>query len=85
MPQEERTAQMLERKGAAVMVHSVRDVVPAIERLVRDESAYRGLREAAGSLGTPDATKRIIREIERLVPAGIPLIGEPLIAPHRAG
>lgn len=85
MPQEERTAQMLERKGAAVMVKSVRDLVPSIERLVRDESAYLGLRDAAGTLGIPDATKRIITEIERLVPSGIPTIGGPMILPHQAG
>lgn len=85
MPQEERTAQMLERKGAAVMITSARDVVPAIERLVRDESAYQGLRAAAGSLGIPDATKRIISEIERLVPAGIPLTGVKPVSSPLAG
>lgn len=66
MPQEARTAAMLERSGAGVMITSVADLVPAIGRLVSHPSDYLALREAASSLGVPDATKRIVGEIERM-------------------
>lgn len=66
MPQEARTATMLERSGAALMVRSVGDVVPAVRRLVVEPGEYLAFRDAAASLGMPDATKRIVTEIERM-------------------
>jgi processive 1,2-diacylglycerol beta-glucosyltransferase len=77
MPQEERTGMMLERAGAAMMLTRVEDLVPAVGKLASDADAYRALRESAASLGVPDATKRIVAEIERLLPA----VGHPLGAP----
>jgi UDP-N-acetylglucosamine:LPS N-acetylglucosamine transferase len=66
MPQEQRTAAMLERTGAAMMVRSVGELIPAVERLVLRPSEYLALRESAAALGMPDATKRIVTEIERM-------------------
>jgi processive 1,2-diacylglycerol beta-glucosyltransferase len=68
MPQEERTASMIERAGAGVIVKSARDVVPLVGRLATDEVRYRGLREAAAAVGVPDATERIVRELQRIMP-----------------
>ncbi len=66
MPQEERTATMLEDAGAGVMVHRTADVVPLIRRLASNSSEYLALRTSAGSLGIPDATERIVSEIDSL-------------------
>jgi UDP-N-acetylglucosamine:LPS N-acetylglucosamine transferase len=69
MPQEERTASMIERTGAGVIVRNARDVVPLVGRLATDEVRYQGLRQAATAVGVPDATERIVRELERIMPA----------------
>lgn len=69
MPQEARTASLLERTGAGLMIRRVSDVVPAVASIATDEARYSALREAAGSLGVPDATQRIVRELERLLAA----------------
>jgi UDP-N-acetylglucosamine:LPS N-acetylglucosamine transferase len=74
MPQEERTAAMLERSGAALMIRSIDDLAPAIRKLVAEPSDYLALREAAASLGMPDATKRIVAEIERMIPLEQPSV-----------
>jgi UDP-N-acetylglucosamine:LPS N-acetylglucosamine transferase len=79
MPQEERTGVMLENAGAAVMLTKVGDLVPAVARLATDQDAYRSLRRAAGALGIPDATKRIVHEIEGLLPSGTPPLGSPVV------
>jgi UDP-N-acetylglucosamine:LPS N-acetylglucosamine transferase len=79
MPQEERTGIMLENAGAAVMLTHVGDLVPAVERLATDQDAYRSLRRAAGALGIPDATKRIVHEIEGLLPTGGPSLSVPIV------
>lgn len=68
MPQEERTAAMLERSGAAIMLRDVREIGPAVRRLSTDSNAYLSLRESATSLGIPDATRRIVAEIENIFP-----------------
>jgi UDP-N-acetylglucosamine:LPS N-acetylglucosamine transferase len=75
MPQEERTAVMLEEAGAALMLRRVEDLVPAVRKLASDPGTYRALRESATSLGVPDATKRIVSEIERLLPEAAPSLG----------
>lgn len=76
MPQEERTGQMLERSGAAMMITRPGDLVPAVLKLASDRSAYQSLRESAARLGVPDATKRIVAEIDSLF-----LPGHPVLAP----
>jgi UDP-N-acetylglucosamine:LPS N-acetylglucosamine transferase len=75
MPQEERTASMLERAGAGLMVRRAEEVIPAVRRLATDAASHGALREAAAALGVPDATQRIVREIEQLLPRGV---AEPL-------
>lgn len=77
MPQEERTATMLERSGAGLMLRNVRDLVPAVAAIASDEGRLRALRESAKSLGVPDATSRIVRELEGLMPlAPEPISGD---------
>lgn len=85
MPQEERTGLMLERAGAAVMLSSVRDVVPAVRSLATDGSAIGALRASAATLGVPDATKRIVSEIETLFQPASDVLATPAVAaPPRA-
>jgi UDP-N-acetylglucosamine:LPS N-acetylglucosamine transferase len=64
MPQEERTALLLERAGAGIMINRTADIVPIVAQLACDGARYRLLRESAAALGVPDATERIVREIE---------------------
>ena len=80
MPQEERTAAMLERAGAAMMINSVPDVVTAVRRVALDPVEYQALRDSAIRLGIPDATRRIVAEIEQLSAAGTPALGGPVAA-----
>jgi processive 1,2-diacylglycerol beta-glucosyltransferase len=68
MPQEERTASMLERAGAGVMIRSVHDVVPAVAAFAGDAGRLQALRANAKALGVPDATHRIVREMELVMP-----------------
>ncbi len=84
MPQEERTGFMLEEAGAAVMLKGVGDIVPAVRKLVTDRDAFCSLRDAAAGLGVPDATKRIVGEIEGLVASGAPEMSAHVRSPHLA-
>jgi UDP-N-acetylglucosamine:LPS N-acetylglucosamine transferase len=83
MPQEVRTGHMLERAGAAVMLSSASDLVTAVGKLASDASAYRALRASATALGVPDATKRIVNEIELLFP-GVESLAGAAVAPIRS-
>jgi UDP-N-acetylglucosamine:LPS N-acetylglucosamine transferase len=84
MPQEERTGLMLEKAGAAIMLTGVRDLVPAVGKLVSDETAFLSLRESAAALGVPDATKQIVREIEQLFQAGGTPLSIPIVGARRS-
>lgn len=83
MPQEERTGAMLERSGAAIMLRNVNEIVPAVRRIATDQNAYLTLRDSATKLGIPDATKRIVAEIENVFPGAPSSLAAP--APAIAG
>lgn len=70
MPQEERTVSMLVRSGAGLMLTNVREAVPAVASIATDAGRLRSLRSSAARLGIPDATRRIVQEIDGLMPAG---------------
>jgi UDP-N-acetylglucosamine:LPS N-acetylglucosamine transferase len=75
MPQEERTASMLERAGAGIMIKRANEVVPAVAAIATDQNRVLAYRASAKSLGVPDATQRIIREIDGLMPASAGALG----------
>jgi processive 1,2-diacylglycerol beta-glucosyltransferase len=68
MPQEASTANMVVKRGAAVMLQKASDVVPVIRRMIDDSKHYASLRAATITLAIPNATKRIVEEIAALIP-----------------
>ena len=68
MPQEAGTAEMVVKRGAAVMLRSPNDIVPTVRRMIDDSRHYASLRAATITLAIPNATKRIVEEIVSLIP-----------------
>jgi UDP-N-acetylglucosamine:LPS N-acetylglucosamine transferase len=68
MPQEAGTAEMIVKRGAAVMLQKTSDVVPVIRRMIDDSKHYAALRAATITVAIPNATKRIVEEIVSLIP-----------------
>jgi UDP-N-acetylglucosamine:LPS N-acetylglucosamine transferase len=68
MPQEASTANMVVKRGAAVMLRKASDVVPVIRRMIDDSKHYASLRAATITLAIPNATRRIVEEIAALIP-----------------
>jgi UDP-N-acetylglucosamine:LPS N-acetylglucosamine transferase len=69
MPQEAGAAQLIEKRGAGVLLQSASDVVPVIRRMVEDTAHYSALRAATVGLAIPNATRQIVEEIAALIPA----------------
>ncbi len=80
MPQESRTAQLIARHKAGVLLRNVGDIVPIIRRLRHDTAEIEEMRAATTRLAIPDATQRIVNElirkieekVERVTPAPAP-------------
>jgi UDP-N-acetylglucosamine:LPS N-acetylglucosamine transferase len=68
MPQEAGTVKLLASRGAGIMLERSSDIVSTVRALTDDRVKYLALRDAAGSLATPNATEDIIREIAALLP-----------------
>ncbi|HYY97075.1 MAG TPA: glycosyltransferase, partial [Pyrinomonadaceae bacterium] len=79
MPQESGAANMLDRRGAGVLLKRAADIVPVVRRMVEDSRYYSGLRAATATLALSGSTQRIVEEIAALLPA--PLVGEEEPAP----
>lgn len=71
MPQEASTANMVVKRGAAVMLQKASDVVPVIRRMIDDSKHYASLRAATITLAIPNATRRIVEEIAALIPEAV--------------
>ncbi|HZI17340.1 MAG TPA: glycosyltransferase [Pyrinomonadaceae bacterium] len=69
MPQESGAANLIDRRGAGVLLRRAADVVPAVRRMVEDARYYASLRAAAAAIAMPDSTRRIVEEIAALIPA----------------
>jgi UDP-N-acetylglucosamine:LPS N-acetylglucosamine transferase len=67
MPQEKKTVDLISEHRAGVMLKRSSDIVPIIQDLLDDPNEFMRLREAAGLLATPDATKRIVKELSELM------------------
>lgn len=71
MPQESGAADLLETRGAGVLLEHAGDIVPTVRRMVEDARYYASLRAATAGLALPHATRRIVEEIAALIPAPI--------------
>lgn len=74
MPQESGAANMLDRRGAGVLLKRAGDIVPVVRRMVEDSRYYASLRAATASVALHGSTQRIVEEIAALLPS--PLVGE---------
>ena len=60
---EEQNASLIEEKGAGIFLKKVEDVRPAVEALLSDKVKLTAMREAAGRMGKPDASRAIVSHI----------------------
>ena len=68
MPQEAGTVQLLEKRGAGILLHRSIDIVPTIQNLLVDNGVYLRMKAATGGMTMPNSTDHIIREINALLP-----------------
>jgi UDP-N-acetylglucosamine:LPS N-acetylglucosamine transferase len=68
MPQEAGTANLIEERGAGVMLKRSSDVVPVVRRMMEDEVHYSRMRAATVGLAIPNSTRYIVEEIAALIP-----------------
>lgn len=69
MPQEAGTVNLIQRRGAGILLHHPADIVPTLRHLVTDNAAYARLKAATAGLTIPNSTESIIKEINALLPA----------------
>ncbi|MDQ4121969.1 MAG: glycosyltransferase [Acidobacteriota bacterium] len=69
MPQEAGTVNLIEKRGAGVLLEKATDIVPTIQGLLADKSKYEAMRDATRGLAIPNSTKNIVEEIAALLPA----------------
>ncbi len=67
MPQESQTASLISRHRAGLLLNNVREIVPVLRRLTNDRDEIEAMRAAASRIAIPDATQRIVNELDRLV------------------
>jgi UDP-N-acetylglucosamine:LPS N-acetylglucosamine transferase len=63
MPQESRTANLISRHNAGLLLERATDVVPIIRRLMHNPVEHAAMRIAASHIAIPDATKRIVDQL----------------------
>lgn len=68
MPQEAGTVQMIEQRGAGLLLNKASDIVPTIRNLIADRSRYSSMKAATIGLTMPNSTEQIVREIHALLP-----------------
>jgi UDP-N-acetylglucosamine:LPS N-acetylglucosamine transferase len=68
MPQEAGTVQMIERRGAGLLLNRASDIVPTIQGLIADRVRYSNMKAATVGLTMPNSTEQIVREIHALLP-----------------
>jgi processive 1,2-diacylglycerol beta-glucosyltransferase len=67
MPQEAGTSQMIESRGAGILLKRSIDIVPTIQNLVTDNVRYTQMKAATAGMTVPNSTEYIIREISSLL------------------
>lgn len=68
MPQEAGAANLIENRGAGVLLKRSADVVPVVRRMMEDEIHYSNMRAATVGLAAPNSTRQIVEEIAALIP-----------------
>ena len=68
MPQEAGTVQLLEKRGAGILLRRSIDIVPTIQNLLKDNGDYSRMKAATIGMTMPNSTDQIIREINALLP-----------------
>lgn len=68
MPQEAGTVDLIEKRGAGILLEKTTDIVPAIQSLLSDSKKYSDMKAATANLSIPNSTKNIIEEITALLP-----------------
>jgi UDP-N-acetylglucosamine:LPS N-acetylglucosamine transferase len=71
MPQEASTVNLIVKSGAAVLLQRASDVVPVVQRMIKDSTHYAAMRAATISVHIPNATRRIVEEITALMMRGV--------------
>jgi UDP-N-acetylglucosamine:LPS N-acetylglucosamine transferase len=79
MPQEAGAAQMIEKRGAGVLLSRAGDIGPVIRRMVEDSKHYAAMRAAALGLTIPNSTRQIVEEITSLIPQPVMAREEPVL------
>ncbi len=68
MPQEAGTSELLERRGAGILLKKSTDIVPTIQNLLADNDEYSRMKAATVGMTMPNSTEQIIKEINALLP-----------------
>lgn len=68
MPQEAGTVELLERRGAGIVLKRSIDIVPTIQHMLTDDVSYARMKAATFGMTMPNSTDQIIREINALLP-----------------
>jgi UDP-N-acetylglucosamine:LPS N-acetylglucosamine transferase len=68
MPQEAGAANLIENRGAGVLLKRSIDVVPVVRRMMEDQIHYSNMRAATVGLAAPNSTRQIVEEIAALIP-----------------
>ncbi len=68
MPQEAGTVDLIERRGAGILLKKAADIVPTIQNLLADNGDYTRMKAATVGLTMPNSTDQIIKEINALLP-----------------
>ncbi|HSE33719.1 MAG TPA: glycosyltransferase [Pyrinomonadaceae bacterium] len=68
MPQEAGAANLIENRGAGVLLKRSTDVVPVVRRMIEDELHYSKMCAATVGLAAPNSTRQIVEEIAALIP-----------------
>ncbi len=68
MPQEAGTVQLLQKRGAGILLHRSTDIVPTIQNLLANNGDYSRMKAATAGMTMPNSTDQIIREINALLP-----------------
>ena len=68
MPQEAGTVQLLQKRGAGILLHRSTDIVPTIQNLLLNNGDYSRMKAATAGMTMPNSTDQIIREINALLP-----------------
>ena len=67
MPQEAGAANLIENRGAGILLKRSSDVVPVVRRMMEDEIHYANMCAATVGLALPNSTRHIVEEIAALI------------------